>query len=104
MEIEDTPVAKDEAEDSEQAVNALVRVLEDLERHPDVAVYHGIGFEFHGHSLRLILKGGYSSLTSMDRSERVVKSAKMLLRSGVGLLLGEDEEFVQPSNDAYIHV
>jgi hypothetical protein len=26
------------------------------------------------------------------------------LRSGVGPLLGEDEEFVQPSNDAYIHV
>ena len=48
--------------------------------------------------------GGYSSLTSVDRSERVVKSAKMLLRSGVGLLLGEDEEFVQPNNDAYIHV
>jgi hypothetical protein len=49
MEIEDTPVAKDEAEDSEQAVNALTRVLEDLEIHLDVAVYHDIGFEFQGH-------------------------------------------------------
>jgi hypothetical protein len=52
----------------------------------------------------LILRGGYSSLTSIDRSARVAKSAKMLLRSGVGPLLGEDEEFAQRSSDAYIHV
>src|SRR3712207_9218087 len=49
MKIEDTPVAKDEAEASEQAVNGLVRALEDLERHPDVAVYHGIGSETPGY-------------------------------------------------------
>jgi hypothetical protein len=57
MKIEDTPVAKDEAEDSEQAVNALVRVLEDLERHPDVAVYHGIGLEFQGHFFEIDPQG-----------------------------------------------